>query len=330
MINHHINQGLRDKLNYFKEDIVKYYEIDLKQVENITNKAAKITDTYEKEYFVKETTPLAINKYTYLSNQGVSNILYPLTNVERKIITRTNNFTFYVNDYFPQSKIREDVVAYNLFKELDNLHMQTEIVKTLDPYLVRGRFDELSNQLDYKFRLIENYIRTLEAKPLKEYSYSILEKYHHILNAKKELIKLQKRIISSVKAKESVTYNFVHNKPSIDHLINVRGVNYLTSFDNGKIGIGALDMAKFYVENEYLNIDFKSLILNKYYDENKLFYYDYFRFIVLIIYVKRLNISTEDFINEAQFSKFEKSITKYYENFSDYKEQTSNPENTNN
>ena len=70
-------------------------------------------------------------------------------------------------------------------------------------------------------------------------------------------------IISLKVCKEkSVEYSFVHNNPSIDHLLNVRGVNYLTSLDHSKIGISSLDMAKFYVLNEHLDIDYKLSLIH--------------------------------------------------------------------
>ena len=93
--------------------------------------------------------------------------------------------------------------------------------------------------------------------------------------------------------------------------------------DNGKIGINSLDMAKFYVMNEQYDIDFKQLILDKYYDENQLFYYDYFRFLVLVIYIKRMPITIDDYINANSFVDTSESIKRYFKNFLDYKEETS-------
>ena len=136
-------------------------------------------------------------------------------------------------------------------------------------------------------------------------------------------MKLQKRLISSIKAHEGVNYSFVHNNPDLDHLLNIKGVNYLSSLDNGKIGINSLDMAKFYVMNEQYDIDFKQLILDKYYDENQLFYYDYFRFLVLVIYIIRMPITIDDYINANSFVDTSESIKRYFKNFLDYKEETS-------
>lgn len=323
MTNNDIVLNFKSKVRKFTPDLVKYYEITLENAIPISKKAFKLTTDDGKKYFLKETTSNTLNKYQYLENRGISNILYPLLNSEKRFITNSNNLSFYINDYINPVSIRDDVKAEDLFYQLTKIHNETSLRKTLDPSKARYKFDELSSQLDYKFRIIESYVRKVEAKPLNIYSMPVLENYHYILDAKKELIKLQKRIISSVKAKESVEYSFVHNNPKIDHLINVRGVSYLTSIDSGKIGISSLDMAKFYVENEHLDIDYKQLILGEYYKDTQLFYYDYFRFLVLVIYIKRINLSYEDYVNANIFTNTALSIKKYFSNFSDYKEEAS-------
>lgn len=321
--------SMYDKVRQFDSHLVKYYEIEIADYEPITSKSFKITTDSGKDFFFKETTAGVLEKYQYLSNQGITNVLYPLENNEKKLITKTNQLNFYISDYIKQIPVREDAKAVNIFKELNRLHEQTIIKKTLDPAKSRAKFDELSNQLDYKFKVLEQMVRRVESRPLDLFSMPILENYHTILDAKKELIKLQKRIISSVKARESVNYSFLHNNPSIDHLLNIRGVNYLVSLDNGKTGISSLDMAKFYVKNESYDVDFKSMILNEYFDENHLFYYDYFRYLILVIYIKRMPISPESYINANSFVDTAHLINKYFDNFLNYQEQTSYPNETN-
>lgn len=312
-----------NKIRLIEPDIVKYYEINISDYEPITLKAYKIISDDGKEYFLKQTKAVALQKYQYLYNQGVNNVIYPILNRNDSFITRSNNSNYYLSDYVKQIQIRNDARVSNLYNELLLLHQQTQIRKSLNPSKSRIKFDELSNQLDYKFRLLEQLVRKVESKTLDTFSLPILENYHYILDAKKELIKLQKRLISSIKAHESVNYSFVHNNPDLEHLLNIRGVNYLSSLDNGKIGINSLDIAKFYVMNEQYDIDFKQLILDRYYDENQLFYYDYFRFLVLVIYIKRMHITIDDYINANSFIDTSQSIRRYFKNFSDYKEETS-------
>ena len=293
-----------------------------------TLKTYKLSSESGKKYFLKETDDVVLSKYQYLESKRISNILYPILNKEKRFVTNTNNLSFYINDYINVNPVREDLKIASLFNELNILHQNTIINKQLNPMKARPKFEELTAELDYKFRMIETMVRRVESRPLNDYSMPILENYHYILDAKKVLIKLQKRIISSVKAKESVEYSFIHNNPKLDHLLNIRGVDYLTSLDKGKIGISSLDMAKLYVQNEDLDIDFKNLILNEYYDESHLFYYDYFRYLVLVMYIKRMNPSVEEFVNAKSFVNNAEAIKRYFNNFSDYQEHASNPKNT--
>ena len=81
----------------------------------------------------------------------------------------------------------------------------------------------------------------------------------------------------------------------------------------------SLDLAKYYVENEDLNVDYKSIIKRRYKNSNP-FYYDYFRYMVLLIYIARLNISTDEYISAGEFITTSNSIKKYFKNFSDYED----------
>ena len=82
-------------------------------------------------------------------------------------------------------------------------------------------------------------------------------------------------------------------------------------------------MAKLYIENENLNIDYKSMFHEIFKNENNPFYYDYFRYLILLIYIRRMNITSAEYINGNTFSTTASSIKKYFENFSDYQEDIS-------
>lgn len=308
------------KLRSINLDLVKYYEINLKDISQITLKSYKLVSENNNNFFLKETSKNILNKYHYLENIGISNILYPILNKDNKYVSNNNNQFFYITDFINEVKIREDVKSNSLFYELENLHNKTIIKKTLDPFKARNKFDEISNQLDYKYKIIESYIRQVESKPLNMFSMPVLENYHIILDAKKELIKLQKRLISSIKSRESVNYNFIHNNPSLDHILNVRGQNYLISLDKSKIGLDSLDYAKYYINNNHVNIDYKSLITNHYNSDEYLFNYIYFRYLVLYIYLMKINFTSEEHINSKNFENIALKIEKYFNDFSDNKE----------
>jgi len=313
MIKNQQNERLR-KINPYINEL---YNINITDYDLIGNKSYKIKDSSGEEYFLKETNFNTLEKYQFLYNQGVNNILYPLINKNKNFVTNLENNNFYINKYINDLRVLDNYRVKNLYDSINYLHEQTSFKKQLDPKKSRNRFDELSNQLDYKFKVLENYIRSLENKNLIPSMMPILGNYQYILDAKKELIRLQKRIISSVKAKESVNYSFIHNNPSLDHLLNDNGSMYLTSIDSGKIGISSLDMAKFYIENEYLDVDFNSLIQDYHKLNNNPFYYDYFRFLVLVIYIKKIMINEDLLINVNSFITTSNSIKKYFNNFKD-------------
>lgn len=255
--------------------------------------------------------------FNFLQNVGVDNVIYPEFNNGELTVSTFEQEQYYITPYYDSSIIVPEKQALDLFNELVNLHSKTSFPKKLSPKNSRLKFDEISKQLDYKFIMIEEYIRSLETKEINEQSYNILSKYYYILDAKNELIRLQKRVILYIKDEEGINYSFIHNNPKLDHLIKVKGYNYLVSLEQGKFGIESLDFAKFYVENETLNIDFKKLITNILWQYESNFYYDYFRYLVLLIYIKKLIITNNLFINIKSFNRTAVSIEKYFKNFPD-------------
>ena len=296
--------------------ISEKYNIKVHDIERLTDKSYKIVCDTRNCYFIKQVPKIVESKYIFLSNQGVNNVLYPILNNDRKYITDFNDKNFYVNDYIENIVSKEESRAYNMFNALDRLHSSTTIKKQLSTTNSRPKIEEITKQLDYKFVLIEQYIRGLETKPIDKDSMMVLEKYHIILNAKKELVTLQKKIILSIKDKNSVEYSFVHNNPKNDHLIMKNGYQYLTSITNGKIGVSSLDMAKFYIENSELNLDYKEIIFKDYYSQKNNFYYDYFRFLVLFIYIKSIHFLQNDIFNKEQFVRICIKIEKFMTDFS--------------
>ena len=113
-----------NKIRSIEPDIVKYYEININDYEPITLKAYKIVSDNGKEYFLKETKAVALQKYQYLYNQGVNNVIYPILNRNESFVTRANDSNYYISDYVKQIKIRNDTRVSNLYNELSILHHQ--------------------------------------------------------------------------------------------------------------------------------------------------------------------------------------------------------------
>lgn len=273
--------------------------------------------TNNQNYLLKKCNESTKRIFNFLQNVGVDNIIYPEYQKGTISVSTFQDEEYYITPYYDTSIIVPEKQALDLFNELLHLHSKTSFPKKLSQKSSRSKIDEISKQLDYKFILIEEYIRSLETKKIDEQSYNILSNYHYILDAKNELIRLQKRIIVYIKDEEGVNYSFNHNNPKLDHLIKVKGYNYLVSVEKGKFGIESLDFAKFYIENEDLNIDFKKLITDVLWQYESQFYYDYFRYLVLLIYIKKLSITNSLFVNIRSFNKTALSIEKYFKTFPD-------------
>jgi len=317
-------------LREINKDLVKLYEIDVCEIKKLTKKSYLVKDSDNTEYFIKKTNPFTSEKFKTLKEFGINNIIYPLNNKENKLVSSFGLDTYYLTPYKKTNNLISDMQVLNMYKELKHVHGTTSIKRQLTQEKLRPKFEEITRQLDYKFTLIEEFVRSVESKNLTIFSMPILSNYRYILDAKKELVRLQKLLIIQIKDKISVEYSIIHNNPKLDHLINTGGYRYLTSIDRSKLGLSSLDMAKLYIETEELNVDFKSYIVDYYYNYENTFYYDYFRFLILYIYIKRLKINNLDYVSAENFISTSNSIKKYFELFLDKQEQISNEENTNN
>ena len=315
---------MENRVRQLSNSLIEYYEIPLEYIKKISSKSYKYKDETSKEYFLKVSPFNSSEKFKFLESLGVDNILYPYLNKENEYITKQKGDSFYLMDYYKHVNLIDEVKAQNMIKELNKLHQSTIIKRQLSTRLARPKFEEITKELDYKFKILENYVRSVEYENLNVFSMPILGNYQYILDAKKELIMLQKRIINFVKAKEKVEYVYIHNRPSLDHILNIKGVNYLISAENGKIGINSLDLAKFYLENDDLEINFEDLIVKNIFNTDSNFNYDYFRFLILYILIKKIIISNEKYLTAQSFINVSESIRKYFSRFLDNNKNISN------
>jgi|SRR5690554_6649671 len=291
-------------------DSPKFYGLKLKSYVPISDKTYKCKCEDNKDYFVKETSLYSQEKYKFLYNQGIENILYPIKNVRGEFITR-NNGNFYITKFIPDFYMLNEVKSVNLASELTNLHKKTAFKRQLTPYSSRKKMDEIFLYLQYKFSVLELYIRTLEARKFDEYSITILKNYHIILDTKKIVERLQRKIISDIREKKSVYFSFIHNNPKLEHLLYSQGDRYLISLEKAKIGVPSLDMAKFYLENEHLDIDMKTIIEGYFAEFDEDFHFDYFCFLVLLYYLKGIIIIDKDYVSSQSFLFATRSIKKF-------------------
>lgn len=272
----------------------------------------------ENEYFLKQCNIHSLNKYNFLNEMGVSNILYPIRNKRNQFVTQLDDDfenAYYISPFIKNHYVIDEVKAVDLIRELKKLHKQTSFKKTLDQTKSRPKMEEMFSHLNYKFSEIEGFIRSLECREFDEFSIPILKNYHYILDAKKIMLSLNKKIVLAIKEKKNVEFCFLHNNPKIEHLIKKDGQSYLISVENGVIGICSLDIAKFYIENTDVNIDMKNLIDEYFKDYNDKFYYDYFCFLVLLFYIETLNINDKDYVTSQSFIYASQGIRDFLKSF---------------
>lgn len=295
---------------------LKSYNLEISSYYPISDKSFKVQSKSNQKYLIKKTNTNLKNKYNFLFNEGINNIIYPITNNRNEYASNLSiEDDYYILPFIDDTYALNETKVKHLLEQLNLLHQKTMFKRKLSVTKSKRKTEELMSYLDYKFSLIESFIRTIEALPFDEFSIPILKNYQYILDAKKLMIKQNKKIVNAIKEEKTVNYCFIHNNPKIEHILSANGNQYLISLDNGKIGIPSLDIAKFYVENQEINYDVTDDIkdyFNQYDDD---FYYDYFIFLVLYFYIKGLIINEKDYITTQSFIYNSKAIKDFFKRF---------------
>lgn len=295
---------------------LKSYNLEISSYYPISDKSFKVQSKSNQKYLIKKTNTNLKNKYNFLFNEGINNIIYPITNNRNEYASNLSiEDDYYILPFIDDTYALNETKVKHLLEQLNLLHQKTMFKRKLSVTKSKRKMEELMSYLDYKFSLIESFIRTIEALPFDEFSIPILKNYQYVLDAKKVMIKQNKKIVNAIKEEKTINYCFIHNNPKIEHLLSTNGNQYLISLDNGKIGIPSLDIAKFYVENQEINYDVTDDIKDyfKQYDDN--FYYDYFIFLVLYFYIKGLIVNEKDYITTQSFIYNSKAIKDFFKSF---------------
>lgn len=300
--------GLREKTN-------RQYNIDFEKVQKLTNKTYKVKCINGNCFVIKKTELYISEKYDFLKSLGVDNVLYPIVNNNNRFVSSDNGDLYYVMNFVDNKLEYREIKANKLKEELMKLHFNTSFKKELSVKNSRKKMEDIYEYLQYKFNVIEIFIRSVEARPFDEYSIIILKNYYHILDAKKIMAEYQKKLIKHIKEGKSVNYSFVHNNPKLSHIVEKGGNNYLISLEKSKVGIPSLDIVKLYLQVEDIDIDKKEFIMdyfNRYDDE---FYFDYFCFFVLFYYIKGIIVNDKDYVSSQSFLYAASSIKKFITTF---------------
>ncbi|MDD3999843.1 MAG: hypothetical protein PHX62_02980 [Bacilli bacterium] len=298
------------------------YDISFVSFKPLTTKAYRLKTGDGIYYFSKHSELFAKEKYNFLYNQGIKNVIYPIKNQMGEFVSDYNNEKYFIMDYLNEHNIIKEIKVVNLLDELTSLHNQTLFKRQLSVQFSRRKMELLFEYLQYKFNVLEAYIRTLETRNFDEFSIPVLKNYRYMLDCKKIMGHLHRRLISDIKEKKSVYYAFVHNNPKTSHLLVDRGHRYLTSIEKAKVGITSLDLAKFYINSVDVNVDLKTMVVQYFgkYDDD--FYLNYFYFLVLLYYLKGIVIYDKDYVSSQSFLFATSSTKKFMDSFDLNKDKT--------
>src|SRR5690554_2489956 len=187
------------------------YDIKINAYKPITSNAYKLVCDNGSNYFIKKSNLYVQQKYQFLYDQGLQNILYPIKNKKGRFLTANNDYSFYISNFINDFAVIDEVKAVNMADELANIHFNTYYKKQLSVDSSRKKMEEIFEYLQYKFKMLEAFVRTVEARPFDEYSIIILKNYRYILDAKKIITPIHRRLVSEIKNKKSVNFSFIHN-----------------------------------------------------------------------------------------------------------------------
>lgn len=298
------------------------YDLSFASYKPLTSKTFRLKTKDGLLYFSKRSELYAKEKYNFLYHQGIKNIFYPLRNRFGEFVSEVRKNKYFVSEYVNAPEILGELKATALLEELTDLHNNTFFKRQLSADFSRRKMELLFEYLQYKFNVLEAYIRTLETRPFDEFSIPILKNYRHILDAKKVMGQIHRRLVSDIKEKKSIYYAFVHNNPKTSHILFRSGKRYLTSIERAKIGITSLDLAKFYINSEGINIDRKNLVERYFGKFDDDFYSNYFNFLVLLYYLQGIVIYDKDYVSCQSFLYASSEIKKFLNAFGLIKDKT--------
>ena len=167
-------------------DIRENYNIDLLSYCPLTSKSVKIITKDNNKLIVKKSKEKVKSKYMFLKNEGLDNIIYPYFNKKKNLLTRLSNDEFcdecyYVLPFYDDNNVLNETKVKSLLEELKTLHIKTSFKRNLSLKKSKNKMEEIISLLDFKFKSLEAYVRTIETQKYDEFTIPILKKYHYML-----------------------------------------------------------------------------------------------------------------------------------------------------
>lgn len=287
----------------------KYFNSKIENVNNVTQNVTLFTIDNQK-YIVKLVSSKCNEIYNFIATEQINCISYPLKKFKVK------DGLYFLYKYEKELEFPSVKKTQQLLDVINDLHKKTSYERKLNKknfkYLYRTY-----KKIDYKFQMLEMYIREAEVKQNKnDFEWVILSKYSIFLDTKMMMYSLQKKIHDYVDDKISVIYALNHGNPNLTHLYNKK----LISFDNSYLGLFVSDLAKLYVNCDHINIDWFTLIDQTLSPYGNNFYKIYFKFLVLYIYVINIDFDLVDINNACnKYIQLSRKISTFTKNFESYK-----------
>ncbi|MFI3252312.1 MAG: hypothetical protein R3Y60_04135 [bacterium] len=295
--------------NKLKDLLEQYFN---NKVTNINKVTANVTlfCIEDQKYITKLVSSKCNEIYNFLLQQQISTVSYPLKKF------RINEGLFFLYKYETELNIPVLKKTQQLLDSITVVHKGTSYEKKLNKKNYKYLF-RTYKKTDYKFQMLEMYIREAEVKQSKnDFDWVILSKYSIFLDTKIIMYNLQKKIHNYIDEKISVVYALNHGNLDLNHLYNKK----IISFDNAYRGIFISDLARLYVECDHINLDWHTVIsqIIDPYENN--FYKIYFKFLVLYIYVINIDFDLVDINNACnKYIQLSRRISNFLTHFSDYK-----------
>ncbi|MFY9422649.1 MAG: hypothetical protein WAP91_06565 [Bacilli bacterium] len=179
------------------------YDLSFASYKPLTSKTYRLKTKEGLYYFTKKSELFAKEKYNFLYHQGIKNIFYPLRNRLGEFVSDYGKQKYFVSEYVGASTVLKELQARALLEELTDLHERTFFKRQLSADFSRRKMELLFEYLQYKFNVLEAYVRTLETREFDEFSIPVLKNYRHLLEAKKIMGHIHRRLVSDIKEKKA-------------------------------------------------------------------------------------------------------------------------------
>lgn len=117
------------------QKIITFYDFNISDIITISKKAYLLKTENQTPYFLKKTGFNTLEKYLYLSDLGINNILYPKLNKNNQYVSKVGLEYFYLSDYIEKVPTVKEMRVLNMYKELRTAHANTTLQTSIKSFI---------------------------------------------------------------------------------------------------------------------------------------------------------------------------------------------------